>query len=362
MDPFSTYPRALLTTCLTGYLIPFHKMHVWFRWIFYLNPGAYAFEALMANEFVGREFRCIEPDYIPYGQGYPNSASPYRGCSVLGSNQEGIIDGAAYIREQYSYSFDHIWRSFGIIVGFWVFFIFLTSLGFELRNSQVGSSVLLYKRGSKSKRQSDEDKVVSRGPADLGLISGSVKHSTFTWNELDYYVPFNGEKKQLLDKVFGFVKPGSLIALMGASGAGKTTWVAFRFLNSSISANKDLGRLLDVLAQRKDSGEIIGSILIDGRPQGISFQRATGYCEQLDVHEKTATVREALIFSALLRQPSHVSYDEKVNYVDHIINLLELADISDALIGGESLNPKLETLADHSKYLVQASVLNSESV
>ena len=95
-------------------------------------------------------------------------------------------------------------------------------------------------------------------------------------------------------------------------------------------------RLLDVLAQRKDSGEIYGSILIDGRPQGISFQRTTGYCEQLDVHEPTATVREALIFSAVLRQPSSVPYDEKIGYVNHIINLLELGDIQDALIGGET--------------------------
>lgn len=93
---------------------------------------------------------------------------------------------------------------------------------------------------------------------------------------------------------------------------------------------------MDVLAQRKDSGEIFGSILIDGRPQGISFQRTTGYCEQLDVHEPTATVREALIFSAILRQPSTVSHEEKIAYVDHIINLLELGDIVDALIGGES--------------------------
>lgn len=95
-------------------------------------------------------------------------------------------------------------------------------------------------------------------------------------------------------------------------------------------------RLLDVLAQRKDSGEIYGSILIDGRPQGISFQRTTGYCEQLDVHEPTATVREALIFSAVLRQPSSVPYDEKIAYVNHIIELLELGDIQDALIGGET--------------------------
>ncbi|KAJ5691769.1 hypothetical protein N7462_001192 [Penicillium macrosclerotiorum] len=298
-----------------GYLIPFHKMHVWFRWIFYLNPGAYAFEALMANEFVGREFECIEPDYIPYGHGYPSTASLHRGCSVVGSNDQGIIDGAAYIKDQYNYSFHHIWRSFGVIVGFWLFFIFLTSLGFELRNTQSGSSVLLYKRGSEKKQRHDEEKTLGGEKlGELNLLTGSVKHSTFTWNNLDYHVPFHGEKKQLLNKVFGFVKPGSLVALMGASGAGKTT-------------------LLDVLAQRKDAGEIYGSILIDGRPQGISFQRTTGYCEQLDVHEKTATVREALIFSALLRQPSSVSHEEKIAYVDHIINLLELEDISDALIG-----------------------------
>lgn len=87
------------------------------------------------------------------------------------------------------------------------------------------------------------------------------------------------------------------------------------------------------MAQRKDSGEIYGSILIDGRPQGISFQRTTGYCEQMDVHEASATVREALEFSALLRQPASVPREEKLAYVNHIIDLLELSDISDALIG-----------------------------
>ncbi|RAK96058.1 putative ABC multidrug transporter [Aspergillus ibericus CBS 121593] len=295
-----------------GYLIPFEKMHVWFRWIFYLNPGAYAFEALMANEFVGLELECIAPDYIPYGSGYPSGSSPHRGCTVKGSNAEGIIDGATYIKEQFQYSYHHIWRSFGIIVGFWAFFLFLTAIGFELRNSQSGSSVLLYKRGAKSKKADEESSVSPKSEG--AVLAQAGKQSTFTWNHLDYHVPFHGEKKQLLDQVFGYVKPGNLVALMGCSGAGKTT-------------------LLDVLAQRKDSGEIYGSILIDGRPQGISFQRTTGYCEQMDVHEGTATVREALIFSALLRQPASVPREEKIAYVDHIIDLLELSDIRDALIG-----------------------------
>ena len=102
---------------------------------------------------------------------------------------------------------------------------------------------------------------------------------------------------------------------------------------------------MDVLAQRKDSGEIYGSILIDGRPQGISFQRTTGYCEQLDVHEATATVKEALVFSALLRQPASVSNEEKIAYVDHIITLLELDDISDALIGGMFQPPEISSIS-----------------
>lgn len=175
----------------------------------------------MANEFTGLELDCVEPDYIPYGSGYPSGSSPYRGCTVKGSNSEGVIDGAAYIKEQYNYTYHHVWRSFGIIIGFWAFFIFLTAIGFELRNSSAGSSVLLYKRGAKSKKPDEESNVSAKSEG--AILAQSGKQSTFTWNNLDYHVPFHGQKKQLLDQVFGYVKPGNLVALMGCSGAGKTT-------------------------------------------------------------------------------------------------------------------------------------------
>ena len=42
----------------TGYLIPRPYMHPWFKWLTYINPVAYAFEALMVNEFHAREFPC----------------------------------------------------------------------------------------------------------------------------------------------------------------------------------------------------------------------------------------------------------------------------------------------------------------
>ena len=90
--------------------------------------------------------------------------------------------------------------------------------------------------------------------------------SVFSWKNLTYTVQTSDGPRVLLNEVHGWVKPGMLGALMGASGAGKTT-------------------LLDVLAQRKTDGTIHGSVLVDGRPLSISFQRSTGYCEQLDVHE-----------------------------------------------------------------------------
>ncbi|KAE8374201.1 ABC-2 type transporter-domain-containing protein [Aspergillus bertholletiae] len=306
---------GFLTTIMmiyTGYLIPFQKMHVWFRWIFWVNPASYAFESLMGNEFGGLEMNCVEPQYVPYGRGY--TEDQYRGCTVVGS-AGGDISGSQYIREQYSYSIHHVWRGFGVVVGMWVFCAFLTAVGFERLRSQGSSSYLVYKRGSSPVAKDEEiPKHQPPGNGDTEPDQNMPKQSIFTWDHLDYFVDYHGERLQLLNQVFGYVKPGSLVALMGCSGAGKTT-------------------LLDVLAQRKDSGEIVGSILVNGKPQNISFQRTTGYCEQLDVHEPSATVKEALVFSALLRQSAETPRQEKLDYVDKIIDLLELGDISDALIG-----------------------------
>lgn len=121
----------------------------------------------------------------------------------------------------------------------------------------------------------------------------------------------------------GWVKPGSLTALIGSSGAGKST-------------------LLDVLAQRKTEGTIRGSIMVDGQPLPISFQRSVGYCEQLDVHESYATVCGALEFSPLLQQSCETQREEKLAYVKTIIDLLELHDLADTLIGQEGTGLSIE--------------------
>jgi ABC-type multidrug transport system ATPase subunit/ABC-type multidrug transport system permease subunit len=284
----------------------------------------------MANEFGGLVLPCVGTDLVPYGPSYTSAA--HRACTVKGASADGTyILGGDYTEAAYSYSPSHVWRNFGICCAWWVLFTFLMALAMERAGAvSSGKSSLVYKRGKKTKhatvalkRAGDEERGV---PASSGSSSSSVakvqqdnlnlaiNESVFTWDHLCYTVDVPGGKRQLLDDITGWVKPGQLGALMGSSGAGKTT-------------------LLDVLAQRKDTGVITGEVLVDGRPLPVSFQRSTGYCEQMDVHEGTSTVREALIFSARLRQPKETPDEEKIAYIDSIIKLLELEDIQDALIG-----------------------------
>lgn len=276
----------------------------------------------MANEWSGLELECKAPQLVPYGPDYTNDSN--RACTVI-SSQGSVISGEGYISAQYNHSKSHIWRGFGVIVGFWLLFIFLTILGFE-REYDSGGSSLIFKRnsiGNTGRTLSDEENVVDKdttgalvkGPPKEDITASSAHQSTLTWKNLDYHVQYEGAEKQLLREVCGFAKPGHLLALMGTSGAGKTT-------------------LMDVLARRKYEGRIEGSIHVDGVPQDINFQRTTGYCEQNDVHESTATIREALLFSARLRQDYEVPDREKVDYVDQIIQLLELKEIQDAIVGG----------------------------
>jgi len=92
----------------------------------------------------------------------------------------------------------------------------------------------------------------------------------------------------LLKDVSGAFRPGVLTALMGVSGAGKTT-------------------LMDVLAGRKTGGYIEGNISISGYPKNQeTFARISGYCEQNDIHSPHVTVYESLVYSAWLRLAAEV--------------------------------------------------------
>lgn len=71
-----------------------------------------------------------------------------------------------------------------------------------------------------------------------------------------------------------------------------------------------------------------------------SFNRQIGYCQQMDIHDETSTVREAFEFAAVLRQGRGVSKEDKLAYVDTVLGTLGLVELQDAIIGSLDIEKK----------------------
>lgn len=325
-------PSAVLILGLamyTGFAIPIPYMHGWARWIGYINPISYGFESLMINEFHNREFTCV--NYVPSGPDYTHIGASNAVCSAVGSVPgKSYVSGDDYIESAYKYYAMNKWRNIGIIFAFMFLLTCVYLMASELiTEKKSNGEILVFRRGreplTRSKRDdlecgSDRSAAVEKPRSD---DTAMIVHQTAIchWKDVCYDIKVGKESRRILEYVDGWVKPGTLTALMGVSGAGKTT-------------------LLDVLASRTTVGVITGDILVDGELRNDSFQRKTGYAQQQDLHLSTATVREALTFSALLRQPDRIPRQEKIDYVGEVIKLLDMTDFADAAVGipGEGLN------------------------
>ncbi|KKA28449.1 hypothetical protein TD95_002583 [Thielaviopsis punctulata] len=331
-------PAAVLILALiiyTGFVIPIDYMLGWSRWINYIDPLAYSFESFMVNEFHNRQYLCNA--FVPNAavdSFYANITDLQRTCTAVGSVVgDAYVDGDRYLLEAFKYKNSHKWRNVGIMFAFMFFFggIYLFCAEFVSERRSKGE-VLVFRRGYKpsalAEKSHNDPEAVQLGPMathDRASVNAGPKRqaegTVFHWENVCYDVQIKEETRRILDHVNGWVKPGTLTALMGVSGAGKTT-------------------LLDTLADRINVGVITGDMLVDGKPRDSSFQRKTGYVQQQDLHLETSTVREALTFSAILRQPATVPHAEKVAYVDEVIELLDMQEYADAVVGvpGTGLN------------------------
>ncbi|KAJ2796367.1 ATP-binding cassette transporter snq2, partial [Coemansia guatemalensis] len=311
-----------------GYLIPPPLMHHYLKWIYWINPLAYGVKAMLSNEYRNIRYPCDPRSLVPQG---PGISIANQVCISIGANPGmATVKGSDYLERGFSIHVVNQWKDFLAVTSFWILFVILNAVVIEfVEFGNTGYPVNVCKRfrpnvdsliedPAAQGKENEEEEVRKRiyadippgGPTDEQIAQGT----TYTWNQVNYTVPVKGGERQLLNNISGYIKPGTMTALMGSSGAGKTT-------------------LLDALSQRKTIGKLEGEMLMNGAEQPPSFRRITGYCEQLDVHNPHATVREALRFSAALRCSPSVSARERDSYVEYVILLLGLRDISDCMIG-----------------------------
>ncbi|KAI9196707.1 hypothetical protein LWI28_026286 [Acer negundo] len=304
---------SILTLLLFGgFVIPKSSMPSWLEWGFWVSPLTYGEIGLTVNEF-------------------------------LAPRWEKIMSGNATVAQQtlesrgLNFSSSFYWIAVGALVGFTILFNVVFILALTFMKPPGGSrAIISYEKYSQLQERndgsssSDEERKPTGTP--LKNVSGSesgrmvlpFEPLTLTFQDVQYYVDaplemrnrgFNQKKLQLLSDITGAFRPGILTALMGVSGAGKTT-------------------LMDVLAGRKTGGTIEGEIRIGGYPKvQQTFARVSGYCEQNDIHSPQITVEESVVYSAWLRLPSQTDPKIKADFVNEVLETIELDGIKDSLVG-----------------------------
>ncbi|KAL8521925.1 hypothetical protein ACS0TY_012179 [Phlomoides rotata] len=321
---------ALLTVlALGGFIISRDDIKKWWIWGYWTSPLMYAQNAIAVNEFLGKSWSHI----------LPGSTKPV-GLSVLMSR--GIFPEAHWY-----------WIGVGALIGYVFLFNFLATMALVYLNRKYSCNVSTtaygksqgilseetlaerntIKRGKRTSGREDEvQKNVSSGTMSTRVGGISEKRGmvlpfeplSITFDDIHYAVDMPQEIKahgiqedriELLKGVSGAFRPGVLTALMGVTGAGKTT-------------------LMDVLSGRKTRGYIEGNIKISGYPKKQeSFARIAGYCEQTDIHSPHVTVYESLQFSASLRLPPDVNAATREMFIEEVMELVELTPLREALVG-----------------------------
>ncbi|XP_050940090.1 pleiotropic drug resistance protein 2-like isoform X3 [Cucumis melo] len=297
---FGTF-ALLIVLLLGGFLIDRDNVEPWMIWGFYLSPMMYGQNAIVINEFLDDRWSKKNTDSI--------INEPTVGKVLLASR--------GFFKEERWY-----WICIAALFGFNLIFSVLFTIALTYLNPLTDSKTVITMDEDKKERKKNtsnaQDQLQRRG------MVLPFQPLSLAFNHVNYYVDMPAEMKmhgvekdrlQLLEDVSGAFRPGILTALVGVSGAGKTT-------------------LLDVLAGRKTSGYIEGSIYVSGYPKKQStFARVSGYCEQIDIHSPHVTVYESLLFSAWLRLSSNVDTKTRKMFVEEVMELIELDRLRDALVG-----------------------------
>ncbi|KAL7195797.1 hypothetical protein ACSBR1_035934 [Camellia fascicularis] len=319
----------LVVFVLGGFIVAKNDIQPFMIWGYYISPMMYGQNAIVMNEFLDKRWSS-------------NNTDPRINAPTIG---KALLTTRSFYKDDYMF-----WVCIVALIGFSLLFNVLFIVALTFLNPLGDAKVVVSDEDNEKKNKKSSSAQMASEGIDMEVrnasqssdsIIGASGHSTrkgmvlpfqplsLVFSHINYYVDMPAEMKsqginedrlQLLRDVSGAFRPGILTALVGVSGAGKTT-------------------LMDVLAGRKTSGYIEGTISILGYPKNqATFARVSGYCEQNDIHSPYVTVYESLLYSAWLRLSSDVNKNTCKMFVEEVMDLVELDAIRNSLVGLPGIN------------------------
>ncbi|WZY81874.1 hypothetical protein YC2023_028258 [Brassica napus] len=273
-----TFTMLIIYT-LGGFIIAKDDIPPWMTWAYYISPMMYGQTAIVMNEFLDDRW------------GAPNNDTRINAKTV----GEVLLKSRGFVTEPYWF-----WICIVALLGFSLLFNLFYIIALMYLNP-LGDSKATVVEEDKDKQKGTEGSLVelssrsSNGPK-RGMVL-PFQPLSLAFNSVNYYVDMpaemkaqgvEGDRLQLLRDVGGAFRPGILTALVGVSGAGKTT-------------------LMDVLAGRKTGGNVEGSISI--------------------------SVYESLIYSAWLRLSVDIDAKTREMFVEEVMELVELKPLRNSIVG-----------------------------
>ncbi|QCD97785.1 ATP-binding cassette [Vigna unguiculata] len=292
---------------MSGFILSKDNIKKWWLWGFWISPVMYGQNALVNNEFLAER----------WGHVLPNSTEPL-GVEVLKSR--------GFFVQSYWF-----WIGVAVLIGYTLLFNFGYILALTYFSTPGKQHAFISEEPENNEQNGvrEGESICGTTPShtlltsNRGMVLPFEPHS-ITFDKVTYVVDMPQEirnqgivenKLVLLKGVTGSFRPGVLTALMGVTGAGKTT-------------------LMDVLAGRKTGGYVGGNITISGyQKKQETFARISGYCEQNDIHSPHVTVYESLVYSAWLRLSPDINAQTRKMFIEEVMELVELKPLRHAIVG-----------------------------
>ena len=283
---------------------------------FNAQPDHFGAQGLFEPVVCPPKYYCATPrtlDKCPQGYFCPTGTYKPRPCNLLASCPTGSASQT----------------SFTGVVSFVVIDFFLLILYFVLQrrdrqksiaNTALPTSVAASSKIGNTDAQTIQDANLQR-QKEMQLKQGLALNFQSSMNGKDLRMHFEMEQlgfklpagKEILKGVTGQIHAGRMTAIMGPSGAGKTT-----FLNVLCGKVKRTS----------------GALKISGKEAEMqAFKKICGFVPQEDVMLRELTVRENILHSARIRAPKSWSAAQVEAHVDTLIEALNLSHVSHSVIG-----------------------------